>query len=298
MPFAQRRFAPHPWSVILAIVVGACALVAGPGASRADVNLVFGVYASDKPSAMVEQTRPTIDIIARNMTAALGEPVKIKLEVLRDYQTGVEVLTSGKIDFARLGAASYVTAKDDAPAIELLASELNGEAKFFHGVICVRNDSPIRDVTELKGKTFAFGAEQSTMGRYVAQLFLARAGITATTLKSYQYLERHDRVAAAVAAGQFDAGALEETIFRKLVDGGLPLRPLASYRDVTKAWVARVGLPPRITSALRNALMDVHDPKALAALRFDGFAPSTDEDYAITRAAIKENWRFFQPPPS
>jgi len=259
---------------------------------------VFGVYASDKPSAMVEQMRPTLDVLERTLAGTLHDTVKIELKVLRDYDTGIAVLTSGDVDFARLGAVSYVEAKAEAPGIELLASELNGDAPYFHGVICVRRDGPIHAIEDLRGKTFAFGAEQSTMGRYVAQLFLAQSGITAGDLKSFEYLGRHDRVATAVASGQFDAGALEETIFTKLVNEGLALRPLASYRDLTKAWVARVGLNPQITAKLRDALIAMRNPAALQALRFDGFTATTDADYDPTRAAIKENSRFFQKPRS
>ena len=266
--------------------------------ARAETVLTFGVYASDKPSAMVAQIRPTLDAVERNLSEILKDTVHIKLDVLRNYETGVNVLTSGQIDFARLGAASYVTAKDEAPDIELLVAELNGDAKSFGGVICVRQDSPITATADLKGKTFAFGAEQSTMGRYVAQLYLARASITAADLKSFSYLDRHDRVAAAVAAGQFDAGALEETMFNKLANEGMPIRAIVSFRDATKAWVARTGLDPALKSALRRALVRVRDPEALKALRFDGFEEATDADYAGTRAAIKENWRFFQTPRS
>ena len=285
----RRRGARWP-AVVLAAAVAASSGISG---ARADVHLVFGVYASDKPSAMVAQMRPTLDVLERTLSTSLHDHTKIELKVLRDYETGVAVLTSGKVDFARLGAVSYVEAKAEAPGIELLASELNGDAPYFHGVICVRKDSPIQSLADLKGKTFAFGSEKSTMGRYVAQLFLAQHGITAADLKSFQYLGRHDRVAAAVAAGQFDAGALEETIFNKLAKESLPIRPLASYRDLTKAWVARIGLDTTLKAKLRDALIAMHDPAALHALRFDGFTATTDADYDPTRAAVKENGLFF-----
>jgi phosphonate transport system substrate-binding protein len=280
------------------VCVALAALTGSTSRASAETHLVFGVYASDKPSAMVEQLRPTLDVVEHNLSAGLRDTVKIELKVLRDYDTGVAVLTKGDVDFARLGAVSYVEAKAEAPGIELLASELNGDVPYFHGVICVQRDGPIHEIKDLKGKTFAFGAEQSTMGRYVAQMFLTQSGITADDLKSFQYLGRHDRVATAVASGQFDAGALEETIFNKLVGEGLALRPLASYRDLTKAWVARVGLDPQVKVKLRDALIAMRDPAALSALRFDGFTGTTDADYDPTRAAIKENSRFFQKPRS
>ncbi len=292
-PAARRR----PIRALFWAACAAAAVLAGASSSAAaEVHLVFGVYASDKPSAMVEQMRPTLDVLERTLAGTLHDTVKIELKVLRDYDTGIAVLTSGDVDFARLGAVSYVEAKTQAPGIELLASELNGDVPYFHGVICVQRDGPIHAIEDLRGKTFAFGAEQSTMGRYVAQLFLAQSGITAGDLKSFEYLGRHDRVATAVASGQFDAGALEETIFTKLVNEGLALRPLASYRDLTKAWVARVGLDPQITAKLHDALVAMRDPAALQALRFDGFTATTDADYDPTRAAIKENSRFFQKP--
>jgi phosphonate transport system substrate-binding protein len=269
-----------------------------PGAARADIALVFGAYASDKPSAMVEQLRPTLDLLELAMSERLGEPVTIKLRVARDYETGLAELTSGRVDFARLGAASYVAAKEEAPKLSILAAERYGESIFFNGVICVATDSPIHTLGELAGKSFAFGDEQSTLGRYIAQLTLARAGITAATLKDFKYLERHDRVGAAVASGQFEAGALEETMFDKMVASGARLRQIAAFPTVTKPWVGRVGLAPRIGAAISSSLLGIRDPVALAALRFDGFATSDDSDYEVTRASIKENWRFFARPSS
>lgn len=285
---------------VQACVWGALALSLSSFAARAaaPVVLTFGAYASDKPSAMVEQLRPTLDLLEKGAAKLLGQPVHIKLQVARDYEIGVANLVTGRFDFERLGAAPYVLAKEQAPGIEILAAERFGKGKLFDGVICVAKSSGIHTVAQLKGKTFAFGSEESTIGRYMAQLYLARAGITRSDLKSFEYLERHDRVGMAVGAGQFDAGALEGTIFDKLVADGVPIRPLATFQNPTKAWVARVGLDPRIKKALSRALLAIKDPKALAALRFDGFLPAEDHDYDVVRKAIKENWRFFRPPSS
>ncbi len=161
-------------------------------------------------------------------------------------------------------------------------------------MICVAKNSSIQAVEELKGKRFAFGNKRSTIGRYLSQLYLRKHGIIANDLAEYQYLNRHDKVGAAVAAGQFDAGALKEGTFNKLLTKGAPLRSISVFPNVTKPWVARSGMPVRIFKAVKKSLLSLKDPKALKALKKDGFISGSDGDYRVTREAIEDNARFFQ----
>lgn len=282
----------------LPLFAAACFLLTAFHDAHAQLHLTFGVDASDKPSAMVQQIRPTLDLLEQAVGQTLGEKVTISMIVESDYQLGIERLIQGHSDFERLGPASYVEAKKKAPGIAIIASERFGDSNFFEGVICVNTTSNITKIEDLKGKSFAFGDEQSTIGRYLAQLYLVHHGIKAGDLKSFEYLNRHDRVGYAVASGQFDAGALEGTIFKKLVDQGVPIRQIASFQNVTKPWVARPGLDPRVIAALRQGLLGIHDKAALSALRFDGFLPATDKDYAVIRSSIEENPLFFNKPAS
>jgi phosphonate transport system substrate-binding protein len=254
---------------------------------------VFGTYSADKPSAMVKQLRPSLDRIAQRTSDILGEEVEIRLQVVREYEDGVSLIVSGKVDFARLGPASYVVAKQRNPELDILAVESKDGANTFNGVICVRNDSPVTQIGQLKGKSFAFGSSDSTLGRYFSQLALMRAGVYARDLMRYEYLGRHDMVGRAVGSGLFDAGALEETTFANMVAGGVPIRALLTFSNATRPWVARSGLQPRIRDALRQALLHLNDPAALQALRFDGFVEGSDANYEPTRKAMEENPRFF-----
>jgi phosphonate transport system substrate-binding protein len=98
--------------------------------------------------------------------------------------------------------------------------------------------------------------------------------------------------------GKFDAGALKESTFKRLVKKGEPLRSIASFPNVTKPWVASSGLEPEIRQALRRTLLDLKDPNVLKALKKDGFLPGSDEDYAMIRGAIQNSKKFFQQPQS
>src|SRR5260221_13404490 len=154
-----RRLAAQARRWLVALPFLAAAGSGLSGGAQAEIALVFGVYASDKPSAMVDQLRPTLDLLQAQMSKRLGETVAVKLLVARDYETGLADLMAARVDFARLGAASYVAAKDQAPGIEVLAAERYGESKIFEGVICVAAKSTIRQTGDLPGQTFAFSDE-------------------------------------------------------------------------------------------------------------------------------------------
>lgn len=274
-------------------LTGILASIVVSGPASAEVTLKFGVYTTDSRSEVESKLRPVLGALEIGMSQNMGEPVKIEIVVAGTYERGLEDLVKGRVDFSRLGPASYIIGKDANPGLAILAVESKKGAKVFNGIICVAKDSPIKDVAELSGKSFAFGNEQSTIGRYLSQLHLVENGIRAADLAKYEYLGKHDKVGIAVGRGQFAAGALKEGTFKKLVKKGVPIRALASFPNVTKPWVARSGLADSLESSLRRALLEMKDPTALKALKKDGFLEGGDEDYAVIRQAMKENGRFF-----
>ncbi len=258
-----------------------------------EIKLSFGVYASDKPTTIVKQFRPALNVLEKKVGKSLNKKVKIKMTVARSYEEGITNLVEGKVDFARLGPVSYIRAKKREPKLKILAMESVKGKKKFYGIICVAESSTIRQVQQLEGKTFAFGDELSTIGRYLAQEYLLDNGFTASDLGKYDYLGRHDKVGMAVAGGRFDAGALKESTFEKLVRKGEPLRRLAVFKNVTKPWIASGSIPGEVLPVLRRCLLSMTDTAALRALKKDGFVPGNDGDYDAIRKAIRRNPAFF-----
>lgn len=263
-----------------------------PGSALAERQLRFGVYTADKPTEMVQQFRPTLDLLEQALSTELGESVRISLSVAKSYEEGIDSIAKGTVDIAQLGPVSYVQAKEANPQIDILAVEVSKGQKVFNGVIAVREDSAITDIAQLKGQSFAFGDELSTIGRYLSQKYLMDHGIYAKDLKKFEYLGRHDRVGAAVDSKEYDAGALKEGTLKKMVKAGAHLRVLASFPNVTKPWVVRAGVDEKLAAALKKALLSVRDEKALTALGEDGFTEGSDADFASTREAVKLNARF------
>lgn len=255
------------------------------------LQLTFGVYTSDMPTDMYRMFKPTLVYLEQSMSASLSKPVKIKLRVFNTYEAARKHLVDGAVDFVRFGPSSYVKAKIENPEISLLVMEEQEGDFQFMGVIFTRADSGINSLEDLKGKSFAFGDKDSTIGRYLSQKYLVEKGVYKRDLK-FEYLERHDRVVAAVLSGKFAAGAAKESNFLKFKKDGL--KELKAFPNVTKPWVARSKLDPAVASAIQQNLLKLKDKKILDPIgeKITGFGPTKDGDYEMVRDGMANALQF------
>ncbi|MFK8081278.1 MAG: PhnD/SsuA/transferrin family substrate-binding protein [Granulosicoccus sp.] len=257
------------------------------------LRLNFGVYSANKPSAMVKVFRPVLKQLEVSMSEKLQREVDIRMQIAKDYDQGISDLVNGRVDFSHFGPASYVEAKRMNKDINIIAVEKLNNSKVSYGIIAVHEDSPINTIADLRGKSFAFGDEGSTIGRFLSQLELVQADILAVDLSRYEYLGRHDKVGTAVGARAFDAGALNEKTFKRLEITGEPIRELVRFPNVSKPWISRSGLDVEVLTALRESLLSITDPKVYKAMKIDGFLEGSDIDYAVIRRAMENNDAFF-----
>ncbi len=257
------------------------------------VDLTFGVYATDLPTVVYRQFLPMLEVVQTELAKSLGGAASIELRIFKTYDGALDALVRGDVDFVRFGPAPYILAKARQPQISLLAMEDNDGAKVFQGKIVVRTDSSIKTLADLRGKRFAFGDESSTIGRYLAQLQLVNAGITAKDLAAYAFLGRHDKVFTAVELGDFDAGAVKENTFDKMNTKGT-LRALVTFDNVTKPWVARAKLDPAVAAGLGQVLLRLKDPALLKDVGITGFRAVSDADYDPIRRAMPAAEQFAQ----
>lgn len=271
-------------------VAAAPALAATPIPS---VDLTFGVYATDLPTIIYRQFLPMLELVQAELAKSLGVPASIELRIFKTYDGALEALVQGQVDFVRFGPSSYILAKAREPRISLLAMEDNDGEKIFQGMIVVRRDSPVQKLADLCGRKFAFGDENSTIGRYLAQLQLVNAGITAKDLAGHAFLGRHDKVFTAVELGDFHAGAVKESTFDKMNTKNT-LRVLVRFDNVTKPWVARAKLDPTVAAGLRAVLLHMKPRGVLKDVGITGFRTVTDADYDPIRLAMPATEQFAQ----
>ena len=255
-------------------------------AYSATITLHFGINSTDSPTVVGQKFIPVIKSIEKRMIELLKQPVLIEFKIFRTYNETISAIINGKVDFVRLGPASYIIAKRKNPNIRLLAMGNRNGKKTFKGLIIIHKDSPIKKLSELKGKTFAFGNKISTIGRYLSQVELYKAGICAKDLSRFDYLERHDNVFSAVAMKKYDAGAIKESTFIKRNKKIEKTKILHSFPNVTKPWIAREGLNDNIFNALRITFLTMKDLKVLKKLKSLGFFPTSHEEYKFVEEAM------------
>lgn len=264
-------------------------LASDESARKSPRQLVIGTYPSELPSEELEKIDPIRRGLEKRLAAA-GFPVVIDIQIFKDYEDAVRGVVAGKVDVARMGPANYVLARRQNPGLKLLGMETQNRSHELTGYIFVHAHSPIRKLGDLRGRRVAFGAPNSTTGRYFPQAALVDAGIFARDLAGYRYLGRHDKVFQVVGPTGFDAGTANEVTFSKY---GLKnnFRVIHVMKSPAHAWLGRTGLPDELADRLRDALCGL-GANELAQLSRDGITKATDADFEEVRQAMQKAERF------
>lgn len=257
-----------------------------PGIARAEEPLTLAVHPYLPAKEVFTRFTPLADYLGKE----IGRPVAVR--VGSDYQEHIAHVGKDQADIAFMGPAAYVmmvTKHGKKPMLARL--EIKGQP-LFQGHFIVRNDSPLKSLTDLKGKRFAFGDRDSTMSHLVPQYMLEKAGVTLDKLADYKFLGSHNNVVLAVLSGDYDAGAVKDEIFDKFAPQGL--RSLASTPLFSEhLFVTRGTLPPDIAQTVRTAMLKLKDtPRGREILKAinpntTALVPAADADYDNLRQVLK-----------
>ena len=261
-------------SASLSITAASEASPPAPAAGAAGSNVVrFGIVTFYNPRLMVLRYQPFLDALERRT------PYRFELILSRSYSETVKQLQTGEVDLAYLGPVTYVRARKRFGAVPLVRLNTGGHAT-YHAMICVREDSPIEDLAQLKGRRFAFGSALSTSSHLYPRLMLMRAGLKLPDLASFSYYRHHDTAAKAVLTGEVDACGIRDVVARRYADLGL--RVIAVSDPIPNfPLVVAPDAPDTLLRYLREALLglDPHAPADSAEMASwdeelrGGFAP-------------------------
>jgi len=168
----------------------------------------------EAPTELLRKFAPLGDYL----TKELGIPVQFV--PVTDYAASVEALAAGKLDLVWYGGFTHVQARKrtngTAYAIVMRDVDLQFRSKFI-----ARADSGINSLKDLKGKTFTFGSVGSTSGHLMPRYFLQQEKLVPEQdFRKVSFSGAHDATAKWVETGKVDAGALNESVWDKLVESG------------------------------------------------------------------------------
>lgn len=274
---------------LLSTVLASIALLSANLALAQSVLRVSAIP-DESPTELQRKFKPLGEYLEKK----LG--MKVTFTPVTDYATSVEGLINNKLDLVWFGGFTFVQAKirSNNQVIPLVQRE--EDEKFKSVFITTRHD--ITTLQNLKGKTFTFGAESSTSGHLMPRSFLLAANINPETdMKRIAFSGAHDATVAAVAGGKVDAGALNISVWEKLLSQGKVdanvvhvFYTTPGYYDYN--WTVRADMPSTVREKLANAFLaldknDPHDKEILDLQRATRFIPTKAENYRTIEAAAR-----------
>lgn len=195
------------------------------------------------------------------------------------YDTLYDAFKGKKVDLALVGAVKYAEAHFETKAVPIIA-----EGGMTRSMIVVRNDSPIRDVKSLAGKTFAMGYEGSTSTHLMPLLLMSKHRIKETDLGKVEFVgANQDEIVDRVLSGKVDAASIVESVFDRFKDrlravetsDPFPGGPLIAHKDAD----------PKLIEAVRKLFLSY---KPVPGQRFSGGAIAvTNADFNQIRFLCK-----------
>ncbi len=250
----------------------------------------------ENPTELMRIYAPFAEYLAKE----LGVPVKYFNVV--DYAATVESLAAKKLDMVWYGGFTFVQArKRTGNAIPVVSRE---EDLHFHSKFITRPETGIKTLADLKGKTFSFGSVSSTSGHLMPRYFLLKNGIDPERdFAKFSFSGAHDATALWVESGKVDAGALNESVWDKLVQTKKvdtskvkvfwTTPPYIDYvwtvrGDLDSALVEKIAAAftkLNYTNPADKALMDLQRTKKYVRVTADQFKPA--EEAAIAAGLLK-----------
>lgn len=251
-------------------------------ASESGTEMQFGSVAMDIPAIMYERLKP--------LTKYLGEKLNrtVSLKLSPNMGDAIHQIAEGNVDLAYLTPVAYLNAHRKGN-VKLVAKTVTNGKAFFNLMIVVKADSPFQSVSDLVGKSFAFGDKRALLQR--ATVF--NAGLRLEDFSEFKYIGHYDNIARAIVMGDFDAGILKDTMAYKWQRKGL--RIIHSSPDLPPYNIAAAShVDDQTLQQLRQAFLDLSQDnpdhfKIIKALdkKYDGFAATSDAEYDVVRELIK-----------
>lgn len=246
-------------------------------AAQADPSYSFGVVPQQAAAVVARQWTPLLRYLEQRSHLTL------RFKTAPDIPEFERRLSKGEYDFAYMNPYHYAKLYSRQPGYSALARE---KGLRLQGVLVVRKDSPIQNISQLAGQNLAFPAPAAFAASVLPRMQLKQQGIAFTP----HFVASHDSVYLSVARGLYPAGGgVVRTLNNAPPDIRDQLRVLWRTDSYTPHALAS---HPRVAETARQALAEAlyamaADPEAAPILRdlgMAGWEAGRDSDWDSLRA--------------
>lgn len=268
----------HWIAVVVAATLAACSPGGAPKPAAAPMRVVL-IPADGGTDA---GTRADYEPVFNAIAGATG--LSFDIRVGQSYGAVVEAMCSGAADVAFVGPVTYLQASERGCAELLAVAVENGRSDYYAGLFA-RADSPIASLTDLKGRSVAFGDVNSASSFVFPMAMIMEAGLDPVEdLGAIRLAGSHANSLAALVQGQVDAAALSFESFDKAARQGsvdpAAVRVVARSRPIPyPPIIMNTRLPPETKARLRRGFAEAHTAPGVTPEMIRGYGGKVVDRY-------------------
>lgn len=247
---------------------------------------IFGVHPLHNPQQLQDIYNPLIDYLNSHI-----KEVSFRLEASRNYAAYEEKLFTGKFQFALPNPYQTIIAADKDYKI----FGKMGDDNTFRGLILVRKDSGINQLTDLKGKKVSYPAPTALAATMLPQHFIHTHGLDINKDIESVYVGSQESSIMNVYLKQVSAGATWGLPWQILVKEHPEIANELEVKWETmtlpnNSLVVRKDVPQAIVNKVSQLLLSLHThpegQQILARMPLSKFEAADYQTYQVVRDFI------------
>lgn len=248
---------------------------------------IFGVFPGHNPERLHAMFGPIMEYLGINIPEAT-----FRLEASRDYAAFEEKLYGRELDFALPNPYQTLIALNHGYRVfGKMADDEN-----FRGLILLRKDSPVQNVSDLKGKAVSFPAPTALAAAMLSQYFLHSHGLDVLKDIETRYVGSQESSIMNVYLGNVAAGATWPSPWRAFSrerpEIAAEMKVMWETESLpNNALVVRDDVPAEIAAQVEKLLLSLHEHEQgktwLERMDLSRFEAASSETYEPVRAFLR-----------
>jgi phosphonate transport system substrate-binding protein len=277
---------PSASKAMLALVFLALSAISATGARAAEPGLTLGIF----PRLHASETTTRYAPLAEYLSERLGR--KVTLVTSRDLASFWQGIEEERYDIVQCNPYHYIRA---AKSYQVVGHNKEFGKSTIAGVLYVRKDSGISNLSQLRGRTVLFGGGEDAMIGYIAPMYmLLQAGVKKDDFKARFAVNPMNSVIGvyhrqADAAGSGD-GAIEQPIVSNVINTDELTVLAVSEQLLHLPWAVKRSMSAKLRQAVQGALVELESSdggrKVLKSAVLTGVGKAEDKDYDAHRRII------------